>query len=211
MLFYMGLFLLVIAVSLDGFGVGITYGMRQIRVPFSALIIIMVCSGIIAFVSMTIGTYINTVISPVLADGLGGIILISVGLLCLVNMFRTRINDQVFVNYQKELMKATKMNKYRSVLTQPQHADIDQSGLISTKEAILLGSALSLDAFGAGIGAAMLGYSPVITAILIALMSGVFVYSGINTGIMLAKNRTLQKVTFLPPLLLIALGIFNIL
>lgn len=211
MLFYMGLFLLVIAVSLDGFGVGVTYGMRQIRVPLFPLVIIMLCSGIIVLVSMTVGTYLTTFISPAIAGSLGGIILIAIGLFCLINVIRAKINEQAFLRDQNEIMEANKIGKYRSVLTKPQHADLDQSGSISAAEALLLGSALALDAFGAGIGAAMLGYSPFVTAILIALMSGFFVYSGIHAGIFLAKNRAMQKMTFLPPLLLIALGIFNIL
>ena len=40
-------------------------------------------------------------------------------------------------------------------------ADIDKSGVINGIEAVLLGFALSIDAFGAGIGAAILGFSPI--------------------------------------------------
>lgn len=211
MFFYMGLILLVIAVSLDGFGVGVTYGMRKIRVPLFALIIIMICSGIIVLVSMTVGTYLTLFISPVIAGSLGGAVLIAIGFFCLINLIRSKINEQLFISDQNEIVEASKMGKYRSVLTKPQHADLDHSGSISAAEALLLGLALAFDAFGAGIGAAMLGYSPIVTAILIALMSGLFVYSGIHAGNFLAKNKAMQKVTFLPPLLLIALGIFNIL
>ncbi|ASN04646.1 sporulation membrane protein YtaF [Virgibacillus necropolis] len=211
MFFYMGLFLLVIAVSLDGFGVGVTYGIRKIRVPFFALIIIMLCSGIIVLVSMTVGTYLSTFIEPVIAEGLGGAILIAIGFYCLLNVVRTKISDQSFMKNQNKIREANRMEKYKTVLTKPQHADLDHSGSISAAEALLLGSALALDAFGAGIGAAMLGYSPIVTSILIALMSGLFVYSGIHAGIFLSTNKSMQKVTLLPPLFLIALGIFNIL
>lgn len=211
MFFYLGLILLVIAVSLDGFGVGVTYGMRQIKVPFFALVIIMLCSGMIVLISMGVGTYLTTFIPPAIANSLGGAILIAIGLFCLLNVVRTKFYDQAFIKDQDEIFRANRIGKYKSVLVKPQHADLDHSGSISTAEALLLGSALALDAFGAGIGAAMLGYSPIITAALIALMSGIFVYSGIHAGILLAKNKAMQKVTFLPPLLLIALGIFNIL
>ncbi|WP_404454532.1 sporulation membrane protein YtaF [Virgibacillus necropolis] len=211
MFFYMGLFLLVIAVSLDGFGVGVTYGIRKIRVPFFPLLIIMLCSGIIVLISMTVGTYIATFIDPAIARGLGGAILVAIGLYCLLNVVRSKISDQTFMKNQNRLLEASNTEKYRSVLTNPQHADLDQSGTISAKEALLLGTALALDAFGAGIGAAMLSYSPIVTALLIAMMSGLFVYCGIHAGVFLSKNKSMQKVTFLPPLLLIALGIFNIL
>ncbi|ASK62635.1 sporulation membrane protein YtaF [Virgibacillus phasianinus] len=210
MFFYMGLFLLVIAVSLDGFGVGMTYGMRRIRVPFAALLIIMLCSGVIVLISMTVGTYITLFISASIAEALGGAILIAIGLFCLINIVRTRFYDEAFIQDQHEILRSSKIGKYKSVLAKPQHADLDHSGSISVSEALLLGSALAFDAFGAGIGAAMLGYSPIVTASLIAVMSGVFVYSGIQSGIFLSANKSMQKLTFLPPLFLIALGIFNI-
>lgn len=67
-------------------------------------------------------------------------------------------------------------------------ADMDNSGSISSAEAFLLGTALSLDAFGAGIGAAMMGFPPVPTAFLIALMSALFLRLGMWIGFSCAKN-----------------------
>ncbi|GAB3068934.1 sporulation membrane protein YtaF [Virgibacillus ainsalahensis] len=199
MAYYIGLFLLVIAVSLDGFSVGVTYGLRKIRVPIIALAIIMLCSGIIVLLAMTIGQMLGYIISPDMTKILGGSILIFLGLFSLYSIIRP----------EKETKK--NQNIWTTVLTTPDKADIDHSGIISPGEAVLLGAALALDAFGAGIGASMLGYSPVLTAILIALMSGLFVFCGIQTGALLAKNKKLRQMVFLPPVLLIAIGISNIL
>ncbi|GAA0423947.1 MAG: sporulation membrane protein YtaF [Bacillota bacterium] len=201
MLFYTGLIFLVIAVSLDGFGVGITYGMRNIRVPLNALIIIMLCSGIIVLLSMTIGNMLTSILSPNIASMLGGSILIILGSFALFNCIVPR----------KELEETdTNQNILSTVLSTPGKADLDHSGVISPMEAILLGSALALDAFGAGIGASMLGYGAFLTAGLIAIMSGTFLFCGLKAGIWLAKSRQLQRMTFLPPLLLIALGITSL-
>ena len=95
-------------------------------------------------------------------------------------------------------------------MTTPDKADLDQSGSISAGEAFLLGLALALDAFGAGIGASMLGYSPALTAVLTACMSGFFLFFGMKLGIFLSQQEKLQRLTFLPPVILIAIGIFNI-
>ena len=202
MLFYTGLFLLVIAVSLDGFGVGITYGMRKIMVPFNALLIIMCCSGIIVLAAMTIGSVLSSLITPDAAAIIGGSILIMIGLFSLFNCFRPERDNPADESSQ---------NFLTAVLSTPDKADLDQSGTITAHEALLLGAALALDAFGAGIGASMLGYAPILTAFLIAFMSGLFLFCGIRLGILLSKTKKLQKMTFLPSLLLIALGIFNIL
>ncbi|MYL60018.1 sporulation membrane protein YtaF [Virgibacillus halodenitrificans] len=199
MLFYTGLLLLVIAVSLDGFGVGITYGMRNIRVPFPALFIIMLCSGVIVVISMTIGNVISSWFTPTAAKFLGGSILVALGLFSLWNSIG-----------RKNVEKDTNKNILTTVLSTPDSADLDQSGTISTGEAFLLGAALALDALGAGIGASMLGYSPVITAFLIACMSGIFLFSGIRVGIILAKNEKLRRMAVIPPVLLITIGILNI-
>ncbi|MYL45836.1 sporulation membrane protein YtaF [Virgibacillus halodenitrificans] len=199
MLFYTGLLLLVIAVSLDGFGVGITYGMRNIRVPFPALFIIMICSGVIVVISMTIGNVISSWFTPTAGKFLGGSILVALGLFSLWNSIGKN-NDE----------KGKNKNILTTVLSTPDSADLDQSGTISTGEAFLLGAALALDALGAGIGASMLGYSPVITAFLIACMSGIFLFSGIRVGIILAKNEKLRRMSVIPPVLLITIGILNI-
>jgi len=204
MLYFTGLLFLVIAVSLDGFGVGITYGVRSIRVPLSALAIIMMISGLVVLASMTIGTMLSSVISPEWARMFGAGILIFLGLFALFNITRSKGKSE-----EKAIKEHKKIRIFKKVIKTPIHADIDQSGTISAKEAILLGTALALDAFGAGLGAAIIGYDPILTALLIALMSGFFVYSGIRLGIVLAGYKKIQELSFIAPLILIALGIFN--
>lgn len=203
-LYFTGLLFLVIAVSLDGFGVGITYGVRSIRVPISALSIIMIISGLVVLASMTIGTMLSSIISPGVARIFGASILIFLGLFSLFNIIRSKKQSAV-----KSGKRHKKLRVFNKVIKTPIHADIDHSGVISIKEALLLGVALALDAFGAGLGAAIIGYDPLLTALLIAFMSGFFVYTGIKLGVVLASNKKIQELTFIAPLLLIALGIFN--
>src|SRR5699024_7974997 len=138
MLFYTGLIFLVFAVSLDGFGVGITYGLRKIHVPFVALLIIMSCSGIVVLLSMTIGNILSKFISPDLAKIFGGSILIFLGLFSLYNIWKSkRGNDE-----NEKLKNSTEeKNFFKTVFTSPDQADLDGSGSISINEAILLGMA----------------------------------------------------------------------
>lgn len=60
---------------------------------------------------------------------------------------------------------------------------MDNSGSISAQEAMWLGIALSLDAFGAGLGAALLGFPTLWTALIIALFSGAFLSLGMKVGL----------------------------
>lgn len=213
MVFYINLLFIVIAVSLDGFGVGVTYGMRKIRIPFKALLVIMLCSGIIVLISMMIGHLLRTIISPTVASMIGSTILIFIGIFVLFSIVRPgqRKNYEQILNSKMEVDEtANQLQHFKSVLKDPFQADKDKSGTISVSEAFILGTALALDAFGAGLGAAMLGYSPFITAVLIATMSGLFVFSGIKIGFLLSQNRVIARLTFMPPLLLIGIGLFNL-
>ncbi|SDC97931.1 putative sporulation protein YtaF [Terribacillus halophilus] len=217
---FVGLILLVIAVSLDSFGVGVTYGMRRIRIPFLPLLIIMLCSGLMVLISMTIGSLLSSFISIDFAEIIGSLILVSIGLFSLFHVLRSNNNGSVEENVithnkqeEKEWkIEIKKLGLFITILKKPQRADLDRSGTISAKEALLLGFALALDAFGAGIGAAMLGgYSPFVTATLVAIMSGLFIFLGIKSGYILAKIKWMHRLAFLPPCLLIALGLFKIL
>ncbi len=95
------------------------------------------------------------------------------------------------------------------ILRKPTVADFDKSGTISAGEALLLGIALSVDSFGAGIGASLLGYVPAMMAILVAIMSSLFLFIGMKLGTVLSNMKWLQKFTFLPGVLLIIIGIWK--
>ncbi|WLV24055.1 sporulation membrane protein YtaF [Aciduricibacillus chroicocephali] len=207
MLYYTGLLFLIIAVSLDGFGVGITYGMQKIRLPLLPLLIIMCCSGTVVLVSMTIGTWLTTWIKPEITEKLGGLILIAIGLFSLTNLLRQSKRS----SNPKSQSESPKRSDFITVMGTPDRADLDKSGSISAKESLLLGIALALDAFGAGLGAAIIGYTPLLTAVLIALMSGTLLFLGMKTGLFLLRSDRLARMGFLPPLLLMALGAFNLL
>ena len=209
MMFYVNLLSIVIAVSLDGFGVGITYGMRKIRITFGGLFMIMCCSGVIVLTSMTIGHIIQNIISPTITTMIGSFILIALGVFVFVSVAlptstKKRKNRAL-------LTEKLRLHRLQSVMSDPTQADKDKSGIISTSEAFILGTALALDAFAAGLGASMLGYNPIITALLIASMSGLFLSSGIKLGNLLSKNKTLAKLPYLPPLFLITIGIYHLL
>ncbi|MNT95181.1 manganese efflux pump MntP [compost metagenome] len=88
---------------------------------------------------------------------------------------------------------------------------MDKSGSISPLEALVLGIALSLDAFGAGLGAALLGFEPLRTSLTIALFSGSILLLGLHTGFRFSGSSWMKRASLLPALLLIAIGILKLL
>jgi|SRR5690625_2101904 len=202
MLFYAGLLFLVIAVSLDGFTVGLAYGIQQIKIPRSSLLMIMILSGSIVLSAMLLGAFINPFISVRKAEQIGSLILIMLGIFALFNVYRGK--------YNKENSSNQSIPNMQSILVKPEQVDLDRSGIISFKESLLLGVALSLDAFGAGFAAALLNYSLFVTTVLIALSSGLFLTIGLNIGKLLARQGFIHKLSFVPGLILITLGLITL-
>src|SRR5699024_12672101 len=130
------------AVSIDGFGVGVTYGMRHIRLTLPALLIIMLASGTIVSLSMTIGHLIRTVISPEITSLFGSSILILLGMIVLTINLKT--------NFNLRLLNRTPVERFTSILSNPHKADKDESGGISGGEAVILGIALAMHDVGDG-------------------------------------------------------------
>ena len=203
--------LLALAVSLDSFSVGFTYGLRKMRIPFKSIAIIACCSAMTLTIAMSIGHLLQQFISPVFAEKMGGIILIILGVWVIYQFFRSE-KEKDILPHEKVIinLEIKSLGLVIHILKKPMSADFDKSGTITGVEAIMLGLALSLDAFGAGIGAVMLGFSPGYLALAVALLSSLLVFFGIKLGSYLSQITWLQNFSFLPGILLIIIGVWKI-
>src|SRR5699024_3648995 len=131
------LLFIVLAVSFDSFMIGISFGMKKINVPIRAYIVIFLLSCTVVFTAMKMGDLFGLFLPEKWTDVIGSFIFISLGLLLLRSNQRSN---------QRSTSNAT--------------FDKDQSKHISLKEAFFLGMFLTMDAFGAGFGAAFLAFPP---------------------------------------------------
>ncbi|WP_421380403.1 sporulation membrane protein YtaF [Bacillus salacetis] len=203
------LFMLAFAVSLDSFSTGLTYGLRQMGMPLKSIVVISFCSAGSLLAAMSLGGAAENVLSEGLADKIGGLILIALGAFVLLQFFRTGKDsavdeEKILFNFEIE-----SIGLVINILKRPMAADFDKSGTITGVEAIMLGLALSLDAFGAGFGAALLGYSPLLLAFTVMVMSMGFLSAGLKIGKSCAHMHWVQKVSFLPGVLLILIGVLR--
>lgn len=237
--------LLAMALSLDGFGAGVTYGLRKTRIPLLSVLIISLCSGLVLGASMQAGALLQRFLSPSVASVIGAAILILLGLWSLYQQVRRKSESDVQPVSSKDVSKSlmeTKTSDHQvksrrevntagqvhlqravfsleipkagvviQILRSPSKADLDDSGSISPWEAMWLGIALSLDAFGAGLGAAMLGFSPLGTAAVVSLFSGIFLVLGMRVGLRFASKGGMRFISYLPAFLLIVMGIMKLL
>ncbi|WP_128894718.1 sporulation membrane protein YtaF [Longirhabdus pacifica] len=220
------LLMIAFAVSLDSLSVGITYGLRKLKIPFTSIFIISFCSGLIIYTSMLAGVWLEQWLSPQMTKYLGAGILIAIGTWAVFQIFMQKYHeDSASLPLQKEegqeaLLPSKKMILHIElkklgividILKTPQKADIDKSGIITAGEAYILGVALSLDALGAGIGAALLGFSPLWTAVLIAGSSGLFITLGLKIGLIFSQFLWMRKLSILSGMILITMGIVKLL
>jgi putative sporulation protein YtaF len=210
--------LMAVALSLDGFGVGLAYGLRRIRIPVSSLIVIAMCTVFAMGVSMLFGSLIKLWLTFVPARLLGSLILLALGLfqLCraLLNRNQETLPEAVpalAVTQQKTILEPEFRFQLEflgfviQVLRTPQIADVDGSGGISLKESLLLGSALAMDAFASGIGAAMAGMTLSVIG-LVALTQIIMLGLGQQMAGKIPENWT-SKAEYLPGTVLILIGL----
>jgi putative Mn2+ efflux pump MntP len=98
--------LFAIAVSVDGFLVGIAQGMRGIKVPVATLIVINVVSGVVVFLSLSTGDYVANRLGLQAAKVIGSGILIVLGTVMLKPLSGSRRRNSVSCN-----MSGTDINK----------------------------------------------------------------------------------------------------
>lgn len=208
---FASLLLLAFAVSLDSFSVGFTYGLRNMRIPLQAVAIIACCSGFILLFSMFAGHFLSGFLPDQATEKLGGILLIGMGSWVLYQFFRPE-KEQESLIHEKTVMnlELKSIGIVIHILRKPTSADIDRSGTINGAESFLLGFALSIDALGAGIGASMLGFSPLDMSLSVAIMSSCFLLAGIKAGNAFSKWSCMDKLACLPGILLIAIGMWKL-
>lgn len=218
MLHFISLLVLGLAVSLDGFGVGITYGLRKIRIPLWSMFVIALCSATMIFIAVLVGQMFSQFLSEQFAAYIGAVILIGVGAFALYNIRNQKeqepVTTQGIVQVEEPQEPKTvlelelkKIGLVIQILRTPSSADVDRSGDISIKEALVLGLALSMDGFGAGIGASLVGFHPLQTALTIAIMTLLFLYSGMRVGMRFADAGILRNMVYVPGVMLILIGI----
>lgn len=212
--------LMAVALSLDGFGVGLAYGLRRIRIPINSLIAISLCTVLAMGTSMLFGGWVTLWLELIPARILGASILLGLGLFQLGKVLWNRSGEslpeavpamaaaQAHANLVLEPVFRFQLRFFGlviQVLKTPDIADVDGSGVISLKESFLLGCALAVDAFASGIGAAMAGMT--LSVIGIVALTQIFM---LRIGQQMAGKipaNWIDKAEYLPGAVLVLIGL----
>ncbi|MBR1802545.1 MAG: manganese efflux pump [Clostridia bacterium] len=175
--------LLALSTSIDSIGIGIAYGLRNIKISRRATVILFAIALIVSTLAIAIGNIIHQILPGNITSWLGGGFLVLMGIILLLQSMK-----------------------------EPNSYDVDNSKQIDSKEAISLGIALSLDSFSIGIGTGVVGENIIwIFPILVAIFQIVFLKLGGLIGNKLTKISHLPSSIWniLAAILLIIIGIVS--
>ncbi|RNC29671.1 MAG: manganese efflux pump MntP [Candidatus Dichloromethanomonas elyunquensis] len=210
-------FIIALALSLDGFGVGIAYGLKKIKIPLGSLIIIASCSAFAMGTSMLFGHLIMPKLTFISPKTFGAAVLIAIGFYQLLRAIRGQ-------ETAAPAMAATviKPDSYRTLLSlnlnvfglviqilkTPDAADVDRSGVINLTESLFLGIALAMDSFASGMAATMTGVK-LYVIFWVALMQIIMIGAG-QVFIGKLPSSLIDKAKYLPGLVLMVIGSLKI-
>ncbi|WHY88459.1 sporulation membrane protein YtaF [Neobacillus novalis] len=169
--------------SVDNLGVGITYGIRKIRIGVAANLLIGLICFLMSIAGISFGVWLSKILPGLFPVIIGSFILIIIGIRIIL----------LAVPRKKALHESHKEGNpssgMKGILRNPEAADVDNSGEIGWGEAIILGVALSANALTNGLGAGLLGFSPLAISLTAAIGSIISVWAGVKLGHKLAAVR----------------------
>lgn len=199
-----------VAANLDNFGIGVSYGIRKIRIPFLSNFFIAALSGIIVALSVSAGHILSHFLG--LANLVGALLIITIGVWVGLNKASS---EPAAIPVSVPLTKTYSLpirplHCIVQIIKDPSTADIDANGFISAKESIALGLTLSLNCIATGVGAGLTGMDARPVALSVFLFSMVTISMGYWTGWRTASNRFEKWAQILSGLLLILIGVYEI-
>ncbi len=209
----LGLFtLLLLAVSIDGFSAGFSFGLRKLVVPLYSLLIICLLSSLAAACSMLIGSRVALLIPASFLSSVGGAVLIILGAYIALSDFRQ--GRQAPLTEQQAVASENSGHSLHilAVISKcPDKADLDCSGKLGAREAALLGLVLSADVFGAGVGVSLIGQPMLLTALAAGATQFLLILLGAKCGRLVSGLFSLRVTSWWAGFILIFVGLVNML
>lgn len=174
-----GLIILGLAVSssIDNLGVGISYGIRGIKLHPSKNALIAIICFVFSIAGIYFGQWISQLVPGVLPTLLGAFLLLVIGIRIMLLARPRKMEEN---KAESETTAGT--GGLDGMLRNPEKADLDRSGDIGWGEAVLLGAALSANALTNGLGAGLMGLSPLAISLTAAVGSFVTLWLGSTVG-----------------------------
>ena len=202
--------LLAISTSIDSFGIGITYGVKNTKISLPAVFILIIISISITSLSLCFGNILLLILSDFILYFLGSFLLILMGIFIIFqSIYKPKKLEKK--NYSKKTYHffIESLGLTIQIIKDPISSDLDNSKNIDWKEALYLGIALSIDSFCIAISGTFLGINSFIFPIMVASFQIIFISFGKFVGKNFIKllNISDNMCSILSGILLIFIGI----
>ena len=184
-----------IAANLDNLGISVSYGIKSQRIPLLSNILIALVSALFAFIAMTAGSLLSSYFPIIIANTIGGILIICLGIWCIVTS-PTLTKKQAIQDEKTRIPGLPTFNQVKS---------------IGFKESFFLGLILAINCLTIGFSAGMTGVSSLSTSISIGIFSIISISLGVKLGNKVGNTPFGKYSNEIAGLLLISIGIIEIL
>lgn len=174
MILFLSSLLFSLSSNLDNVVVGTAYGLKKIKIGIIANLIIAIITSTGTFLSMSVGVYISELLPQYIANSFGaGTIIILGGYFVTESIIKLKYNKS-----SKELA----LKDIDDMIEYAEKSDLDNSGDIDIKEALLVAFALTFNNLGTGVAASVTGVSIEFTVIFTFILSLLTIKLGETVG-----------------------------
>ncbi|MQL53324.1 sporulation membrane protein YtaF [Desulfofundulus thermobenzoicus] len=221
-------FFLALSSNLDNIGIGASYGIRRIDLPFWSNLIVAIVTTIGTIISMCIGNVAANYISSHPAKIIGSSIIAGAGVWVILQSWiapnKVESAPQVlkemsspFAPLKNEMLRAKTILALQikslgiiiQILKEPWVADMDLSRKIEGKEAFLLAFALMINNLASGFGGGMVGINIPLTAGMTFVLSLFTLAISVKFGHQYLSRWLGKYASLVAGIILIAVGIYE--
>lgn len=198
-------FILAAALSADAFAACFAYGADRVRIPFLSGCILAGLSSAILFLFLLLGKAAGRFLPSGFSCALSFFLLFVLGLIKLFDGSAKALLRKLGRRARRLSLSVAGLHFIMTVYADPEAANGADEAVLSPREALSLGAALSLDGAAAGLGAGILCLPLPFTVLLSLAAGGAAVAGGTLLGNLAARKLKLN-LSWLSGLLLIALA-----
>ena len=193
---FFGIVIFAVSLSMDALGIGVSYGLRRVRVPWRAKLIICAVSMIFTEVAALAGTLLLSLFPEKLAKFIGCAMLAVLGIFFLLQAILPKTPKK---NSPEKTLFSLALKPFGitvQIIRDPIVCDLDNSSHIDAKEALYLGTALSIDSFGAGVSSAATGLNSLHLPLAAGVCQLVFLCAGDYLGKKITRLKNIDSKVF---------------
>ncbi|MFC7392852.1 manganese efflux pump [Scopulibacillus cellulosilyticus] len=198
-MYWLTIVLLGVAANLDNLGIAISYGMKNVKIPYLSNLIMSIVAIILAGISLIAGEIITKFVSQDITNALGGGLLIIIGGFTIWSI----IHDSTKKNSEQI------NSSFIKILGNPDQGDLNEDRVISNIEAVLIGIALSMNAMSVSFSSSLTSIHSFFFLFIIGLFSFISIEMGQRIGKKAYQSVIGPYSQLIAGLVLIGIGIYE--